>query len=78
MKIKLTIFSIIAIMILPINAMAYLDPGAGSILLQGIIGAIMAGFLIIRVYWGKILLLFSKNKLDVEAGADDIGATKEE
>lgn len=39
-----------AIMILPMNAMAYLDLGAGSILLQGIIGAVMAGSLIIRAY----------------------------
>jgi len=70
MKTKLTIFSVIAIMILPINAMAYLDPGAGSMLLQGIIGAVMAGFLVIRVYWGKILLWLSKKKADVETVAD--------
>jgi hypothetical protein len=36
------------------NAFAYLDPGTGSILLQGIIGTI-AGILVFgRLYWAKL------------------------
>ena len=35
------------------NAFAYLDPGTGSILLQGIIGAIASGLFIMKMYWAK-------------------------
>ena len=47
------------------NAYAYIDPGIGSIILQGIIGAIAAISLFfsrIREFFVKILGLNSKNK----------------
>ena len=44
------------------NAFAYIDPGLGSILLQGIIGAIAAASLTIKIYWQKIKAFFLKKK----------------
>ena len=44
------------------NAYAYLDPGLGSILLQGIIAAIAATSLTIKIYWQKIKAFFKKKK----------------
>ncbi len=44
------------------NAYAYLDPGLGSILLQGIIAAIAATSLTIKIYWQKIKTFFKKKK----------------
>ena len=35
------------------NAYAYLDPGTGSMLLQGLIAAVAGGLMVIRAYWGR-------------------------
>ena len=44
------------------NAYAYLDPGLGSILLQGIIAGVAAVSLTIKIYWRKIKDFFKKKK----------------
>ncbi|MEM7069629.1 MAG: hypothetical protein AAF478_12180 [Pseudomonadota bacterium] len=36
------------------NAYAYLDPGTGSILLQGLIGAVASGMFLAKLYWAKL------------------------
>lgn len=40
--------------ILASPAYAYLDPGTGSLILQGLIGGIAAGLAVISVYFRKI------------------------
>ncbi|MEQ9491709.1 MAG: hypothetical protein RIM72_22235 [Alphaproteobacteria bacterium] len=35
-------------------AFAYLDPGTGSLILQGLIGGIAAGLAVISIYYQKI------------------------
>jgi hypothetical protein len=42
------------------NAFAYLDPGTGSIIVQGIIGAIAGGLVVGRMYWHKLKSFFSR------------------
>lgn len=44
------------------EAYAYLDPGLGSIILQGIVAAIAATSLTIKIYWQKIKSFFKKKK----------------
>lgn len=39
------------------SAYAYLDPGTGSILLQGLIGAIAAGLAFFKFYWHKVKIM---------------------
>ena len=59
------IFFIACLLIYNKNAFAYLDPGMGSILLQGIIATIAATGLTIKIYWQKIKDFFKqkiKNK----------------
>lgn len=51
------------------NAFAYLDPGTGSIIVQGIIGAIAGGLVVGRMYWHKFKGLFSRTKTG-NAGSD--------
>lgn len=46
------------------DAFAYLDPGTGSIIIQGIIGAIAGGLVVGRMYWYKFKGLFSSSKPD--------------
>jgi hypothetical protein len=44
------------------KAFAYLDVGTGSIILQGILGAIAAGATYCSIYWQKIKKFFNKKK----------------
>ena len=40
-------------------AYAYLDPGTGSIILQGIIGAVVGGLIALKLYWARLKNFFS-------------------
>ncbi len=40
-------------------AYAYIDPGTGSMILQGIIGGVAGGLFILRTYWAKVTAFFS-------------------
>ena len=44
-----------ALLLVPNNAFAYLDPGSGSMIFQGIVAAIFGGLFVIKTYWHKIL-----------------------
>ncbi|MBT5496822.1 MAG: hypothetical protein HOK54_13860 [Alphaproteobacteria bacterium] len=35
-------------------AHAYLDPGTGSMILQGIIGAVVGGLIALKLYWARL------------------------
>ena len=48
-------------------AYAYLDPGTGSMLLQGLIGGIVASSVFISLYWKKIINFFKKSKENKDA-----------
>ena len=54
----------IIILLRPDISYAYLDPGAGYLLLQGLIAALAAAGAAIALYWGKLKSLFSKKKND--------------
>ncbi len=47
------------------NAYAYLDPGAGGMILQLIVGGIAGGLLVLKLYWyrikSKAAALFGRN-----------------
>lgn len=38
----------------PGTAYAYIDPGTGAMLIQGLIGTVVGGLFVIRLYWRKI------------------------
>jgi len=63
---NIKIFPLVILMILPINAFAYLDPGTGSIIIQSLIASVAAAGYVIRIYWHKIVSFFSRKK-DVSA-----------
>jgi hypothetical protein len=46
--------------VFPQPAMAYLDPGTGSILWQVVVGGLLAAAYTIRIYWSKVRIFFSK------------------
>ena len=47
-------------------AHAYLDPGTGSLLLQGLLGGIAGAAVFIRMYWHKLTSWFGGNKHNKE------------
>lgn len=48
-----------AVSLLPTEAHAYIDPGAGSVLLQAAIGAAAAAAIVVKTYWVRIKRVFS-------------------
>jgi len=36
------------------NAHAYIDPGAGSLLLQVLIGSVVGGLFVVKAYWHRL------------------------
>lgn len=47
-----------ALMLTTQDAHAYLDPGTGSMLLQGLIAGIAAGSVVIGTYWNRLKTFF--------------------
>jgi hypothetical protein len=57
-------------LLFPRDAFAYIDPGSGSLIFQTIV-ATLAGFAYaMRVYWGRIRLLFSRRAPETPASPD--------
>ena len=49
------------------SAHAYLDPGTGSVIIQGLIAALAVGAVFIKIYWYKLLTLLGiKKKSDID------------
>lgn len=51
------------------SAYAYLDPGTGSLIVQGAIAAVGAVLLAGKMYWARIRMMFGKAH-GVEEGSD--------
>jgi hypothetical protein len=71
---RLAIASLSCLIVATSPAYAYLDPGTGSILLQGLIAGIAGGIVAFKLYWSKVkqFLPFAKakdHKADGEAGS---------
>ena len=53
----------VSILVWADDASAYLpDPGTSSMLLQALFSAIFGGIFLIKVYWGKLKIFFSRDK----------------
>jgi hypothetical protein len=50
------------LLLFPMSAHAYLDPGAGSALIQGILGAVAAIGVALKLYWHRILKFLGLRK----------------
>jgi hypothetical protein len=44
------------------DASAYLDPATGSMILQGIVGGVMAFLFVLRRQWGQVKSWFSRRR----------------
>jgi hypothetical protein len=52
-------------------AQAYIDPGTGSVIVQGLIGAVAGGLVIIRIYWAKISTFMGLSKRSEKTHGED-------
>ena len=52
------------------NAYAYLDPGTGSMLLQGLIGGVAAGLVVVKIYWHKLKGLFARSTQSADSSGE--------
>lgn len=59
-----SVFILVAVLACPSLAYAYVDPGAGSMLLQLLLGGVAGLFVFFRLFKQKILRLFGFRKDD--------------
>lgn len=52
-------------------AYAYIDPGTGSALIQGLIAAVAAAGMTLRLYWHRVARFFGRKKKDAQSMSDD-------
>ena len=52
-------------------AYAYLEPGTGSMLIQGLIGGVAMVMSFLSIYWQKVKAFFSKNESDTDTAEED-------
>lgn len=63
LNISMILFVAVAtLMFAPGKAYAYLDPGTGSIILQGILGGLAAAAVVARLYWHRLLVFLRIRK----------------
>ena len=53
---------ILITLLIPTPALAYIDPGTGSIIISFLVGIITATFFYIKGFWLKIKNFFTKKK----------------
>lgn len=58
-------------------AYAYLDPGTGSALLQGVLAALAAIVVTAKLYWHRLLRFFGIRKTKIETEQTTIQADKD-
>lgn len=49
----------------------YLDPGAGSIILQAVLAAVLGIGVFTKLFWGKIKSLFGKKESGTSVKSDE-------
>ena len=58
---------LIALLLMPVSAMAYLDPTTGSMLISAIVGLFASLALAIKTYWYRIKAFFKRKPAESEA-----------
>jgi len=68
---KLPFMVLIALLLMPISALAYLDPTTGSMLISAIVGLLASLVLAVKTYWYRIKGFFKRKpaESDVDDGA---------
>lgn len=68
--IQISAIALAAAFLTPVFALAYIDPGTGSYVIQLVIAAFVGVMFSVRIFWKKIVRLFKKGAPD-EPKTDD-------
>ena len=68
-KARLILVVMTTMMLMPVSALAYLDPTTGSMLISAIVGLFASLALAIKTYWYRIKAFFKRKP--AESDADD-------
>lgn len=66
-----SVFWTIVVLLVPTQAMAYLDPGSGSMLLQLLLGGVAGLAVVVKLFWHRLLAFFGVKKSDRDADPSD-------
>ncbi len=66
---RLILVIMITLLLMPVSALAYLDPTTGSMLISAIVGLFASLALAIKTYWYRIKGFFKRKP--AETGSDD-------
>jgi hypothetical protein len=66
----MVLWLIVVVLLFANPAYAYLDPGSGSMILQLILGGVAGLFVILKLYWRRLLALLGLRR-EVEPAADE-------
>jgi len=69
LKPRLLIVALITLLLIPVSALAYLDPTTGSMLISAIVGLFASLVLAIKTYWYRIKGFFKSKP--AETSSDD-------
>jgi predicted permease len=68
--IRISAIALAVAFLAPVSALAYIDPGTGSYVIQLVIAAFVGVMFSVRIFWKKIVGLFKKGGPD-EPKTDD-------
>ncbi len=73
--------SLLVLIAMTAPAYAYLDPGAATMMLQLVLGAVAGGLVILKLYWARARAFFKRGRArlaDTPASQSAVGADREE
>ncbi|MEN8007416.1 MAG: hypothetical protein ABFS42_10400 [Candidatus Krumholzibacteriota bacterium] len=68
---SLALVMALAVILFPVDALAYLDPGTGSFLIQGVIAAVVGAGFAIKMFWHRIKALLTGKPVAEDDDADE-------
>ena len=51
---RLCLVLAVAVLLMPSDALAYIDPGTGSMLLQLLLGGFAGALVVVKLYWNRL------------------------
>ncbi len=71
MKLPLFLIILLSLMLISAPAYAYIDPGTGSFLVQGIIAVVIGAGVTGKLYWAKIKAMFTGKTIEEDDDDDE-------
>lgn len=70
-RIRLAVLGCVALLMLPVPAWAYLDPGSSSMIVQIVLGGVAGLVVLAKLYWRRLLVFLRLRSPEPESKAPD-------